>query len=458
MGKNMQKSILCGIGLLAAIVFLGLGCNNLGVSVDEGEGNVDGLLNEYVRGLIVNVVTRNSLDSRENENSGVVLRSDENEKYMRGTVVNLTAEAKYGYKFVGWSRTAYAPSPDPRDTSRWISITMDDNGAYNGNKYVTAYFEPLTQNITTGTNGWNTMVNSIKNGGGNTAYRINVSGAVDVPAGSDWTFGSAAGITVILSGDAVINTAGSGNLLRIKKDQRVIMSGLKLNGTPGNASPLIYCEEGELYIGERALVSGNGGGGVYVKNGVLAMTGGTISGNGKPASPGGGVYLDGGEFNMIGGTIDGNFASLGGGVYIKGSGTFNMTAKDGGFGAITKNTAGAGGGVCVDNGGTFKMAAGVIWGNVARDSGGGVFVSAAGALFEKAAGSVITGAGTGGATTVNDNAVHSGTAVIQGKGHAVWVSTTAITGKTSLHREASAHTDSELKYDAKAKTYSGGWE
>jgi len=86
---------------------------------------------------------------------------------------------------------------------------------------------------------------------------------------------------------------------------------------------------------------------------------------------GGGVYVSGGIFTMNGGIISGNAAdSSGGGVFVFGDGTFTMSN-----GTISGNTAdglggGGGGGVSV-NGGTFTMNGGTISGN----TGGGVWVN-----------------------------------------------------------------------------------
>ena len=67
-----------------------------------------------------------------------------------------------------------------------------------------------------------------------------------------------------------------------------------------------------------------------------------------------------------GGVLTGGSGSIGGGVYVGGSGTFTMTG-----GSIAGNTAAAGGGVYVDEGGTFTMEDGSINNNQATSGGGG---------------------------------------------------------------------------------------
>ena len=103
-------------------------------------------------------------------------------------------------------------------------------------------------------------------------------------------------------------------------------------------------------------MTGNSGGGIYVKSGSLTLESGNISKN-KAAQDGGGVYLGpGGTFTMKGGSITGNTAGSngngnrnGGGVYVSSGCEFTMTG-----GSITDNTANAnGGGVYVHENGTF---------------------------------------------------------------------------------------------------------
>ncbi|MDE7291066.1 MAG: hypothetical protein K2N58_03370 [Treponemataceae bacterium] len=152
---------------------------------------------------------------------------------------------------------------------------------------------------------------------------------------------------------------------------------------------------------------GKGGGGVYVENGTFTMNGGTISkctaerhgggiynnggtvtmekdstisGN-SVSDKGGGVYVSDGTFNMTGGTISGNKAenSDGGGVYVFTESSFTMSGgKIGGDGEENANKAKYGGGVYVMKNATeAAMTGGEIFGNIASEQGGGVYVNSA---------------------------------------------------------------------------------
>ena len=122
------------------------------------------------------------------------------------------------------------------------------------------------------------------------------------------------------------------------------------------------------------------GGGVYVSSNSIFDIGGESVISGNTAIKGGGVYVDG-FFNMTGGKIAGNygdcriedwgwtFDSYGGGIYVSGSGEFDMNR-----GEISGNRAMEGGGVYVSYGGIFDLGGeAVISGNTAYNTGGGVF-------------------------------------------------------------------------------------
>ncbi|MDR0375733.1 MAG: hypothetical protein LBH85_08435 [Treponema sp.] len=112
--------------------------------------------------------------------------------------------------------------------------------------------------------------------------------------------------------------------------------------------------------------------------GTLEMkTGSTLKG-----SKDGGVWVDG-SFTMSGGTISGNIAKNdGGGVYVSVGGLFTMSG-----GSIIGNTSVRwGGGVYVNSGGSFKMSDGTISGNTAKSDGGGVYVH--GGSFVKNGGTI----------------------------------------------------------------------
>ena len=153
----------------------------------------------------------------------------------------------------------------------------------------------------------------------------------------------------------------------------------------------------------------NSGGGICTK-GTVNMTGGTIgkieNGTNYPNHTryGGGVYVDGtGVFNMTGGEVVANTCTHNGaGVYVYTGGTFNMenasihhnnSSNHGGgiftLGSVTATTGTNkiynnqatntdktrnGGGVWIGTAGSFAMANGEIYNNTARSNGGGVYI------------------------------------------------------------------------------------
>jgi predicted outer membrane repeat protein len=121
------------------------------------------------------------------------------------------------------------------------------------------------------------------------------------------------------------------------------------------------------------------GGGIYVDDGAtLEMLDGSAV-KGSFANSGGGVYATGGSgtFRMTGGEISGNVVSRinglaehGGGVFIEGARSFEMSGN-----AVIKDNiasnAGYGGGVTLKDGGSFLMSENaVISGNRAYLGGG----------------------------------------------------------------------------------------
>lgn len=171
--------------------------------------------------------------------------------------------------------------------------------------------------------------------------------------------------------------------------------------------------------------SSSSGGGVYVTgNGTFEMSSGSITGN--TANVGGGVYVDDGSFKMSGGSITGNTASYeGGGVYVYRSCTFEMSS-----GTISSNTATGsnGGGVYVE-GGKFTMKdTASVSGNTAKIYGGGVYVAGGSSTFKMTGGSITGNNATygggvevyGGKFTMKDSASITGNKA--GYGSGVYVS------------------------------------
>ena len=190
------------------------------------------------------------------------------------------------------------------------------------------------------------------------------------------------GETIMLTRD--INAPNTGEkILTISQDITLDLNGHTLTGN-GQSEVIRIGEFGCLTLTDSSaagtgLVTGGSDHIVYVaEEGAFVMDGGTIAGNSPDdinSSCGGGVFVDGdGSFEMSGGAITNNTAAYGGGVYVHCNGSFYMCDGDG---LIAGNTATySGGGVYIaraendwDIGATFDMSGGVISGNFAGTGG-----------------------------------------------------------------------------------------
>jgi len=197
--------------------------------------------------------------------------------------------------------------------------------------------------------------------------------------------------TITLSANGSLFTVNSGVTLTL--DENIV-----LMGRSANNNSLVRINAGKLIINAGAKITGNTasgnsayGGGVYMRDGILTMNGGEISGNtvSVPSSAygfsgGGGVYIDYGTFMMNGGKISGNAAlsagsgnpSTGGGV--DGYGTIIMSGGEISSNRVSSAYFSSGGGVAAYE--TFIMDGGEISGNTisaggSETIGGGVFVA-----------------------------------------------------------------------------------
>jgi len=287
---------------------------------------------------------------------------------------------------------------------------------------------------------WNTAINTIRNGGNNQKYIINVTGNVSVPAppNNENIFGSVTGITVTIQGNGTLALSVNGRLLRIGTGQTVIVSNVTLKGRSDNNSPVVEIISGGIFrmegraslTGNTPNMYGNGGNGVIVNGGTFIMQdNASIMGN-TTSSAGGGVHISSGTFIIQdNASITGNNSGhSGGGVYI-GNGTFTMKG-----GTISGNAANVTcGGVCVASDGTFIMQNGVVSNNTTRDGGGvyvmGIFTMQGGTILSNTSsssggGGVCIGGGTftktGGTITGNDAALGDRN-TSSGQGHAVYL-------------------------------------
>ena len=252
-------------------------------------------------------------------------------------------------------------------------------------------------NVTSVSN-WNTAINTIRNGGNDQTYIINVTGNVTVPVIDENLFGSVTGLTVTIQGNGTLSMSNTtGTLLRIGARQTIIVRDVTLRGRSGNSNNSVvrierdgtfrmegrasvtgnvgyggvYINGGTFNMQDSAAVTGNtynwvdgGGGGVSIgNNGTFIMEGGTISNNTGNSNGSGGVGVgvgigaSGGTFTMQGGTISGNTNNYGSGGVVIRAGTFTMNG-----GTVSGNTGSYSGGVGVWGNGTFTKTGGTIYG------------------------------------------------------------------------------------------------
>ena len=226
---------------------------------------------------------------------------------------------------------------------------------------------------------WTTAANTIRNGGEDKSYLINITADFSRTSDANVTFGYTTGINVTIYGnDKTITLTNNGNLLRIMGDQTVTMGGnLTLKGPATNNTALVYVitdgttgstftmNDGAIMDNTNTSTS-NAGGGVFVSSGTFTMNGGIITRNTSGA--GGGVMLTPGTFTMNGGEISGNTASgntnssKGGGVYHDGG---NFTMKGGVVsGNRADGTSLGGGGVCMESSSAiFHIENGTVYGS-----------------------------------------------------------------------------------------------
>ena len=134
---------------------------------------------------------------------------------------------------------------------------------------------------------------------------------------------------------------------------------------PGTNAKAFITVSGETKISDNKAKTS--GGGIYVSNGNVTLSGGSLKGN--SATNGGGVYVNGGDVTVTGGNIEYNEAQNGGGVYLTG-GAFTL---NGDSTSINNNNATNGGGVYLTKINPTLLQ-GSITENTATENGGAIFI------------------------------------------------------------------------------------
>lgn len=265
------------------------------------------------------------------------------------------------------------------------TVTNADRTVY-GNK-ATLESDTLTYYITTSTPSGTGTTETLEQ------HTVTLTGAIRCDESSDQAI-KVNGGTLDIQGGALRNS--SGKRIVLMESGTLTMSGGYIvgGGSQGNPGGGIYVTNGTLNIsgGVVAANRGNSGGGIYVNSGELNISGGAVAGNeviNGHSDNGGGIYVKSGTLNLSGGYVTNNYKECGcndcrndvnnthggGGIALANSSVMNMTG-----GYVTGNYSGlAGGGIYAGFFGHnvgFTMSGGTIAGNCAElGEGGGLRIA-----------------------------------------------------------------------------------
>lgn len=195
--------------------------------------------------------------------------------------------------------------------------------------------------------------------------------------------------TVPLTG-AILCEQGSDQAIKVNNGGTLDIQGGVLRNSSGKR--IVLVESGTLTMEGGYIVGGgnnsyDNGGGIYVNNGTVNISGGVIAAN--SGTKGGGICINGGFLTMSGGVISGNQTKggastgnwntgLGGGVFAQDT----TVTISGGY--ITNNRENAkceqngfgchGGGGIATRGGNIAMQGGFVTGNYSEEAGGGMYI------------------------------------------------------------------------------------
>lgn len=272
------------------------------------------------------------------------------------------------------------------DSAAPQETVTDSGGAVYGNK-ATLENDTLTYYIT----------KSTPNGTGTTEtleqHTVTLTGAIRCDENSDQAI-KVNGGTLDIQGGALRNSSGK-RIVLVESGTLTMEGGYIVGGgSQGNPGGGIYVNNGTLNIsgGVVAANRGNSGGGIFVNSGTLNISGGAVAGNeviNGHSDNGGGIYVNSGTLNLSGGYVTNNYKECGcndcrndvnnthggGGIALANSSVMNMTG-----GYVTGNYSGlAGGGIYAgffDHNVRFTMSGGTIAGNCAElGEGGGLRIA-----------------------------------------------------------------------------------
>lgn len=260
----------------------------------------------------------------------------------------------------------------------------DSGGTVYGNK-ATLENDTLTYYITKSTPSGTGTTETLEQ------HTVTLTGAIRCDESSDQAI-KVNGGTLDIQGGALRNSSGK-RIVLVESGTLTMEGGYIVGGgSQGNPGGGIYVTNGTLNIsgGVVAANRGNSGGGIFVNSGTLNISGGAVAGNwvNDGHNSGGGIFLNSGTLNLSGGYVTNNYKNKcnccqndtnnehgGGGIALANNATMNMTG-----GYVTGNYSGlAGGGIYAGfwgGGVTFKMSGGTIASNCAElGEGGGLRIA-----------------------------------------------------------------------------------
>ena len=265
------------------------------------------------------------------------------------------------------------------------TVTNSDRTVY-GNK-ATLENDALTYYITKSTPSGTGTTETLEQ------HTVTLTGAIRCDESSDQAI-KVNGGTLDIQGGALRNSSGK-RIVLVESGTLTMEGGYIVGGgSQGNPGGGIYVTNGTLNIsgGVVAANRGNSGGGIYVNSGELNISGGAVAGNeviNGHSDNGGGIYVNSGTLNLSGGYVTNNYKACdcndcrndvnnthgGGGIALANSSVMNMTG-----GYVTGNYSGlAGGGIYAGFFGhnvRFTMSGGTIAGNCAElGEGGGLRIA-----------------------------------------------------------------------------------
>lgn len=271
-------------------------------------------------------------------------------------------------------------SAAPQETVTDSGGTVYGNKATLENDTLTYY---ITESTPTGTGTTETLEQ----------HTVTLTGAIRCDESSDQAI-KVNGGTLDIQGGALRNSSGK-RIVLVESGTLTMEGGYIVGGgSQGNPGGGIYVTNGTLNIsgGVVAANRGNSGGGIFVNSGTLNISGGAVAGNeviNGHSDNGGGIYVNSGTLNLSGGYVTNNYKECGcndcrndvnnthggGGIALANSSVMNMTG-----GYVTGNYSGlAGGGIYAGffgNNVGFTMSGGTIAGNCAElGEGGGLRIA-----------------------------------------------------------------------------------